>query len=249
MTMQDPGFRPTRRQRRREHLAYLRFVRLLGAPVRQPRPSRRVPVLLVPGFLAWDWSLVPLSRYLRRRGHRTFGSGLRLNAGCTEDLVESLERRLATLVAREGGPLAVVGQSRGGVLGRLLATRRPDLVAVLITVGSPTLDQLAAAPQVLKQVDWLLRLNRTGRRRLLTEDCVRGECAARVRESLRASFPAGVPYTAVYSPDDGIVDWRACLDPAAIHVEVHTSHNGMATHRSTRKVIETRLAEIDGAAG
>ena len=28
--------------------------------------------------------------------------------------------------------------------------------------------------------------------------------------------------------NDGIVDWRACLDPAAAHVEVRASHIGMA---------------------
>ena len=35
-------------------------------------------------------------------------------------------------------------------------------------------------------------------------------------------------FTAIYSKRDGIVDWRACLDPAAQQVEVRTSHCGMA---------------------
>lgn len=33
----------------------------------------------------------------------------------------------------------------------------------------------------------------------------------------------------MYSRRDGIVDWRGCLDPAAEHVEVRSSHCGM-TH-------------------
>ena len=37
-----------------------------------------------------------------------------------------------------------------------------------------------------------------------------------------------VGFTAVYSRRDGIVDWRACIDPAADPVEVSTSHLGMA---------------------
>ena len=37
-----------------------------------------------------------------------------------------------------------------------------------------------------------------------------------------------VAFTAIYSKRDGIVDWRACLDPAAEQVEVRTSHCGMA---------------------
>ena len=35
-------------------------------------------------------------------------------------------------------------------------------------------------------------------------------------------------FTAVYSRRDGIVDWRACVDPLAVPVEVTTSHCGMA---------------------
>ena len=37
-----------------------------------------------------------------------------------------------------------------------------------------------------------------------------------------------VGFTAIYSRRDGIVDWKACLDPAAITIEVSTSHVGMA---------------------
>ena len=41
-------------------------------------------------------------------------------------------------------------------------------------------------------------------------------------------MPAGVGFTAVYSRRDGIVDWRACVDPEAEAVEVTASHLGMA---------------------
>ena len=44
-------------------------------------------------------------------------------------------------------------------------------------------------------------------------------------------WPEDVGYIAVYSKHDGIVDWRACLDPCADeHVEVGASHCGMAVH-------------------
>ena len=41
-------------------------------------------------------------------------------------------------------------------------------------------------------------------------------------------MPAGVDFTAIYSRRDGIVDWRACIDPLARAVEVTASHTGMA---------------------
>jgi len=238
-------FEPDARLRRRERIAYLRIVKLLAPPVRQPRATGRAPVLLVPGFLSGDWSMAPLGRFLRRRGNATFGSGFRFNAGCTEELVHRLERRLDAVATRTGRPVAIVGQSRGGTLARLVVTRRPELVAALVTLGSPIVDPLAAAPDVLRQIEWLVRVNRAGRPWLLTEDCVRGECATWVRRTLAEPFPPQVPYTAVYSRSDGIVDWRACLDPAAEHVEVHTSHNGMGSHRTTYRIIENRLAALD----
>jgi hypothetical protein len=40
-------------------------------------------------------------------------------------------------------------------------------------------------------------------------------------------MPRGVGFTAVYSKRDGIVDWRACIDPEARAVEVSASHVGM----------------------
>ena len=41
-------------------------------------------------------------------------------------------------------------------------------------------------------------------------------------------MPPGVGFTSIWSRRDGIVDWRACLDPLAESVEVTTSHIGMA---------------------
>ena len=39
--------------------------------------------------------------------------------------------------------------------------------------------------------------------------------------------PPEVGFTALYSKTDGVVDWRACLDPAAEQIEVRASHLGM----------------------
>ena len=50
-------------------------------------------------------------------------------------------------------------------------------------------------------------------------------------------------YVAIYSRNDGIVDWRACLDPDAEHVEVRSSHCGMAVNTEVYRVLERVLAE------
>ena len=46
----------------------------------------------------------------------------------------------------------------------------------------------------------------------------------------------------VYSRSDGVVGWRSCLDPAADkHVEVHSSHCGMAVHSGVYRVVAESL--------
>ncbi len=50
----------------------------------------------------------------------------------------------------------------------------------------------------------------------------------------------------MYSRSDGIVDWRACLDPHARHVEVRSSHVGMAAHPAVYQAVADALAAVGG---
>src|ERR1700722_10040700 len=79
------------------------------------------PILLIPGFLAGDGSLSRMASWLRSGGFRTYRSGIAVNTACMEPLVERLEARLISVVERTGRPAVVLGQSRGGTLGRVLA--------------------------------------------------------------------------------------------------------------------------------
>jgi hypothetical protein len=62
----------------------------------------------------------------------------------------------------------------------------------------------------------------------MSADCLGGECARASFEESRTPLDPEVGFTAIYSRRDGIVDWKACIDPAAKPVEVSTSHVGMA---------------------
>jgi triacylglycerol lipase len=73
-----------------------------------------------------------------------------------------------------------------------------------------------------------VRLSRAGVPGLMAEECVAGTCARQSFDECRSPMPADVGFTAIYSKRDGIVDWRACVDPLAVPVEVTASHCGMA---------------------
>ena len=183
------------------------------------------PVLLIPGFLAGDGSLVTLTKWLRANGYRTQRAGIRANVDCSTEACRRLETRLEAFAEASGQPVVLIGQSRGGVFARALAARRPELVAGVVTLGAPTVSQLDVHPLVLAHVAVVGALG-TGRMPgMFRLSCLRGECCAGFRHDIKAAVD--VPYVALYSRTDGIVNWRSCLDPSAELVEVRASHLGM----------------------
>jgi pimeloyl-ACP methyl ester carboxylesterase len=188
------------------------------------------PVLLIPGFLAGDDSLGLMTRWLRRTGHHTRKAGMRANVNCSETAVERLLERVEVLAECRDQRVALIGQSRGGTLARVMAVRRPDLVSGIVALGSPQVNPLAIHPLIALPVVALGTLGTLGAPGLFGRSCRSGPCCEHFWADLHADFPAGVGYVSIYSRSDGIVDWKACLDPAAECVEVETSHLGMAAN-------------------
>ena len=186
------------------------------------------PVLLVPGFLAGDWTLTAMAAELRGRGLRTYRSRIHANVGCTLGSALALEARLAEITERRGARVRIVGHSLGGMIARGLAARRPDLVSGIVTLGSPMRAPAAHHAVLTRGVRVLNRLADAGVPGLMSQDCVAGECAHLSFVESQEQLRDDVAMTNVYSRRDGIVDWRACIDPQGEAVEVRASHIGMA---------------------
>jgi len=233
-----------------EHRAWIEAQALVRDPVWRGHDvpdGSGMPVLLVPGLMVGDPSLAVLTRWLRRRGYWTYRSGVALNVGCPADLVSRLAQRLQYIVERRRRRVAIVGHSRGGMLAKLVAIRHPELVAGIVTLGSPHLAPAAVHPIVTINLAVLTLLNRLGLRQVMGADCLRGDCATESWTQLGRPLRPGITFTSVYSRSDGIVDWRACLDPDAEHVEVRSSHIGMAVHPGAYRIIGDRLGVLAGA--
>ncbi len=186
------------------------------------------PVLLIPGFMAGDPTLRAMSSFLRHHAFRTYRAQMWVNAGCTREAADRLERRLESIAIKRGRKVMVVGHSLGGMLARGLAARRPDLIEGIVAMGSPVLAPGAVHRVLAWDAAVLSKLSRAGFGGMMSADCFGGDCARLSWEESQAPLPEDVGFTAIFSKRDGIVDWRACLDPAATHVEVSTSHCGMA---------------------
>lgn len=212
-------------------------------------PGDGTPVLLVPGFLAGDPSLATMAGWLKRLGYAPCRARMRINVDCTTRALDRLEEQLSDLHARHGRPVAIVGQSRGGSMARILAARRPDLIAGIVTLGAPLVDQLAVHPLVRLQIYGVGLLGTIGVPGLFSHGCQWGECCAGSRDLAAAPFPDGVGFVSIYSRSDGIVDWRSCLDPHAQHVEVRASHIGMAVSAPVYREVARALAGFRTARG
>jgi len=190
-----------------------------------------------------------MAKWLRANGYWTRRAGIRSNIGCSQEACTRLEEGVEALAERTGGRVAIIGQSRGGVLARVVAYRRPDLVSGIVCLGAPTVSMLRVHPLVLLQVGLVGALG-TGRMPgFMSLSCLRGACCEPFRTDLPAAFPPDVRYVSVYSRSDGIVDWRACLDPAAdTHTEVRASHCGMALSEDVYRLLAGTLPAFAGRA-
>ncbi len=208
----------------------------------EPPAGDGQPVMLIPGFLAGDTSLRRMAVWLRSGGYVLARSGIRRNTGCMEDIVAELEGRLERAVEAAGRPAMLVGQSRGGSIARALSALRPDLVDTLVTLGSPLRDQLAVHWRTWPSIVAIGALGTAGVPGMFSVSCLRGECCARTIEAVTAPFPDGIRFISVYSRSDEVVHWEACLDPAAVQLEVDASHIGMGFARGVWTALAAELA-------
>lgn len=237
----------------REGLVPLEAARLFGSAewqgVGQAHGDGRA-VLLIPGYLAGDASLAVMTRWLRGLGYRTRKAGIRAHVGCSTEVADCLEARLEQMAESSGDRVAIIGQSRGGVIARALAKRRPDLVSGIVTLGSPQVGMLDINPLVIGSIVGMGALGTLKVPHVFSYHCLLGSCCKEFRASQESTdFPEDVGYKSVYSKHDGVVNWRSCLDPAADELlEVDSSHMGMGFHPHVYGVIGRALAEFAGVA-
>jgi triacylglycerol lipase len=235
------------------HLGELRWqaeaVRLLADPVFRghgvPFGDGRAVVLL-PGFLAGDYTLAVMARWLQRIGYLPYTSGMLANVDCSAHALERVEAAATGAHDATGRRVAVLGHSRGGHLARAVAVKRPDVVSHAISLGAALRDQLDISIPTRAAVSLVQRVH--GRRSPERRDCFTGSCACAFGAALAAPLPEDVRLTSIYSRGDGVVWWGSCMAPDATNVEITGSHVGLAFNRKAYRAIAEALAvgEISG---
>ncbi len=186
-------------------------------------------VLVLPGFMASDYSTRPLRKFLEKIGYTPYGWDIGRNYA-NEHYMDVLLKRVEELYRERIEKISIVGWSLGGVYARQIAKRTPHYVRQIITLGSPF-----RGINLPNHAAWVYR------------SITNGKTANDIDPFLLADLPnpAPVPTTAIYTKEDGIVPWQTCMEQqeSDIHqnVQVRGSHFGLGVNPTVLEIISDRL--------
>jgi len=201
-------------------------------------------VVIIPGFLGSDSYLSQLHSWLEKIGYRPYFSGVGVNAQCPNLLIQyRINDSIQKALKQTRRKIHLIGHSLGGIMARSIAAQRPDDIASVITLGSPFRGTVVHR-SVIKAAEAV-------RQRILQAEgddvlpaCYTGRCTCNFLNSLRRQLPKALHQTAIYTRNDGVVDWRYCLTgKKESDFEVPGTHVGLTFNPTAYSIIAQRLAE------
>jgi pimeloyl-ACP methyl ester carboxylesterase len=200
------------------------------------------PVMVLPGFLASDFSTKPIRSFLKGKGYETYGWELGRNLGTDivggeQVLSDKLINRVIEISVIHNAKVSLVGWSLGGILARELARIIPDCVRQVITLGSPFNGSQGSSPVV----EGLFEL-------------INGNVSESNPDVVQQMFtPPPVPNSALYSKSDGVVHWQACINHRikahhqAENIQVCGSHSGLGHNPHVVWIVANRLSQPEAS--
>jgi pimeloyl-ACP methyl ester carboxylesterase len=197
------------------------------------------PVLLLPGFLAEEKSLIALKLFLMHKGYDVRTWGLGRNVGFQSKYMKAFPQKIRHLHHRTGCKVSLVGWSLGGVFAMFGAHEATECVRSVITLGSPvSMDRAGSqSPSIVKALY-----------RLVAHPLGSAAHAMQPRvKDLRERKRLPIPTTCVYSLGDGVVPpQEATIDgDLALHenIRVPGSHVGLGFNGLVLAIVADRLAQ------
>jgi hypothetical protein len=201
------------------------------------------PVLLLPGFMADEKSLIALKLFLQSKGYEVHTWGLGRNLGFRNKHASALPQKIRYLHHIAGRKVSLVGWSLGGVFSLYGAQSTLECVRSIITLGSPVSVDAGGSqsPSAIKA------LYRLVSHRLGPAAHVMQPRAKTLREQRRLQIPT----SCLYSLGDGVVPpQEATIDgDPAFHenIRVPGSHLGLGFNGIVLAIVADRLAQAEGA--
>jgi pimeloyl-ACP methyl ester carboxylesterase len=200
------------------------------------------PVLLLPGFMGSEGTLIALELFLRNRGYNVQTWGLGRNVGFRPGHASAIEQKIRYLHHETGRKVSLVGWSLGGVFALYGAHQAPECVRNVITLGSPlsTDPSGSAVPPLLKALY-----------RLVAHPMGSAAHSMQPRaKTMREGKPLPVPMSCLYSLSDGVVPPQEATvdgDPQLQeNIRVWGSHVGLGFNPLVLQIVADRLAQPEG---
>ncbi len=193
------------------------------------------PVITIPGFLNSDGHHFFLNSWLERVNYRTYASEIIMNRDL-ELNIKKVGGKAKRIYEHTGRKVHLIGHSLGAAIARGVGQEYLEYIESVIALGGPIdVDfEEAVDPFVLALGKAIIPSFRNQ------------EEFARIKEQLIQPLPRGVRSTYIYTKDDGVVDWRSCIDPdqRATNIEVSGTHMGLIWNQWVYKHIAHILAGV-----
>ncbi len=187
------------------------------------------PVLVLPGLLTNDLYMAPMRAFLETSGFTPYAWEQGFNTGPSKNVLRALEKRVRELHKDHQEPVSLVGWSMGGAISMALASRMPEKVRSVVTLGSP-LSAKAEHSSIAALYERISGLKANDPR----------------LQALAQGHP-DVPTTSLVSKGDGVVSWQGgILNNSPRHETVvikAASHLGLPVHTAALIVVADRLRQ------
>ena len=155
------------------------------------------PVLLLPGFMADEGTLIVLKLFLQNRGYEVQTWGFGRNIGFSSKHASALEQKIRYMHYKSGRTVSLVGWSLGGMFAMYGAHEATECIRSVITLGSPvTFDPEGSQSPPLVKALYRLISHPMGTAAHLTQSRAK---------YLRQPKTLPVPISCLYSVADGVV--------------------------------------------
>jgi pimeloyl-ACP methyl ester carboxylesterase len=200
------------------------------------------PVLLLPGFMARDGTLVALRLFLKGRGHDVQAWGLGRNVGFQRRHADALVNKIRYLHHKTGRRVSLVGWSLGGVFALYGAHQASECVRQVVTLGSPVnVDPEGSRAAPLVKALYRMIAHPMGAHVHTMQP--------RLRKMLAGQMPP-VPVSCLYSASDGVVPPQEATvdgdDRSVENIRVYGSHAGLGFNPMVMCIVADRLAQPEG---